>query len=87
MGARSAFVKVNTDAAYRAKFLKDPVGVLGQEGITLSAKDQKQLLDLVESVKKNLPNLGRTPTGYDDLIDAIAEGKLGSKRADEMLIV
>jgi hypothetical protein len=72
MGARNVFVKVNSDAAYRAKFIKDPIGVLSKEGITLKAKDQKQLLEVIDKIRKNIPNLGELPLGYERVVAAVA---------------
>jgi hypothetical protein len=65
------FVKVNTDAAYRAKFLKDPIEVLASEGITLSAKDQKELLEVIDAFRGSLPSLGELPRGYEATISAV----------------
>ena len=71
MGARNLFVKVNTDPAYRAKFLKDPIRVLRSNGITLSAKNQKELLEVIDEVTKSLPNLGEMPKGYQRVVSAV----------------
>jgi len=71
VGARSAFVKVNSDPSYRAKFLKDPIGVLKSEGITLSAKDTKQLLETIEIIRSNVPDLSQLPAGYSRVINAV----------------
>jgi hypothetical protein len=72
VGARNVFVKINSNAAYRAKFIKDPIGVLAKEGVTLKAKDQKQLLAVIDKIRKNIPNLGELPMGYEAAITAVA---------------
>jgi hypothetical protein len=68
VGLRNCFVKVNTNAAYRAKFLKDPITVLKSEGVKLSAKDQKELVSVVRKLSKSLPSLGELPKGYEMVI-------------------
>jgi hypothetical protein len=88
LGARNVFVKVNSDAAYRAKFLKDPVGVLKSEGITLSATDQRELLAVIDDLKRALPNLGALPRGYEALIQEVGEGHHdGGRDEPPMLMV
>lgn len=74
MGVRETFVKVNTDATFRANFIKDPVGSLQGEGYALSDADQKQLMEMMEKMRKHLPDLGHLPSGYKDLIDEVAGG-------------
>lgn len=71
MGARSAFVKVNSDPKERAAFIKDPVAYLKSEGIQLNAKDQAELLAVIKTVKANLHELGELPAGHKSLIDAV----------------
>lgn len=71
MGARSAFVKVNSDPRFRAKFLKDPIAVLQSEGITLSAKDKEQLLDTIKTIRSSLPELAQLPAGFQGVINAV----------------
>ena len=82
MGARSAFVKVNSDPDYRAKFLKDPIATLKAEGIQLSAQDQAQLLDTIKSIKANFPHLADLPAGYDMVINAVDGKKAARKTGD-----
>jgi len=76
MGARSLLIKVNTDPAYRAKFIKDPIGMLRRNGITLGAKDQKELLALIDDVRRSLPSLGKVPKGYEVVISTLAQRRL-----------
>ena len=71
MGARSAFVKVNSDPDFRASFIKDPVGTLEREGVHLSAKDQKELLDTINDIKKSISDLGELPAGQQRVINAV----------------
>jgi hypothetical protein len=42
---------LNSDHAYRARFLKDPVGALGDQGLTLSNEMQQQLRRMVEQAQ------------------------------------
>ena len=85
---RSAFAKVNRDPAFRAKFLKDPVGILEREGIVLSPRAKKELRSMVPIVKKHLPELSKIPRGYGALI-AEVEGRHTSEKTDDpqMLII
>lgn len=72
---RSAFVKVNSDPDYRAKFISDPVGVLRSEGIKLSAADAKDLRELAKIIQKNLPEIGKIPSGYEVIIEEVSGHK------------
>ena len=85
MGARRFFVKVNSDAAYRAKFIKDPIRVLRSEGIVLNARNQKELIELIATVKEGLPDLAKLPTGDEDLIVAVAKKKHPKPRPGVMM--
>ncbi len=79
---RTVFVRVNSDPEYRAKYLKDPVGTLGKEGITLTTNDEKELMELIRILKKHLPKLGELPRGYDALLDE-AEGKRSARKSGD----
>jgi len=78
VGARNFLVKVNTNAAYRARFIKDPIKLLASEGITLSAEDQTELLEVIDAFRGSLPNLGTLPKGYGAVISAVQ--KVPSKK-------
>ena len=57
---------LNSDHAYRARFLKDPVGALGDQGLTLSNEMQQQLRRMVEQAQcspQPVPGARRDPGG------------------------
>ena len=79
---RSAFVKVNSDPNYRAELIRDPVGALKKEGITLTDNEQKDLMELVQIVRRHLPDLGELPSGYEALIDEV-DGKHEARKTGD----
>jgi hypothetical protein len=79
---RTVFVRINSDPKYRAKLLRDPVGTLKNEGITLTASDEKELMELVRILKKHLPKLGELPRGYDALLDEV-EGERSARKSGD----
>ena len=79
---RSAFVKANSNPNYRAELIRDPVAALKKEGITLKAKEQKDLIELIGILRKHLPELGELPAGYEALIDEV-EGKRKSRKTGD----
>ena len=56
-------LKINTDEAYRAKFLESPVEELRKHGIVLDAASARQVRSAARDLKKKLPGLGRVPSG------------------------
>jgi hypothetical protein len=53
--------KVNGNHAFRAKFLSDPVGVLGDYGIVLPKQAQGELRQIIEEYTRKLPQIGELP--------------------------
>jgi hypothetical protein len=82
------FVRVNSDAAFRAQFLKDPAGTLQNFGVTLSAAAQADLVSCVPIVMKHLPDLVNIPTEYDALITEVQTSyPAGDTNDPDMLIL
>jgi len=52
MGAQRFVDKIQKDPKFRADFVKDPIAALASEGITLSAKDQQELLKVIREFMK-----------------------------------
>ena len=44
-------VRLNSDAAFRSEFLKDPVKTLEAEGLILPDEAKKRLIDLVNELR------------------------------------
>jgi hypothetical protein len=50
--------RLNSDPAFRETFLRDPVGVLRREGITMFPKQERLLLEAVATLGAS-PGVGR----------------------------
>jgi hypothetical protein len=50
--------RINNDARYRQEFLKDPVGTLRREGLTLSFDQERRLRDAVAKLVAAKPPVG-----------------------------
>ncbi|MDA4121002.1 MAG: hypothetical protein OK404_01175 [Thaumarchaeota archaeon] len=67
--------------------MKDPVGVLENEGVKLSASAKKDLRSMVPIVMKHLPELGKIPSGYDNLIGEVAGHRPSGKDDDPAMLI
>lgn len=61
--------QLNTDANYRARFLKDPVAALAEHGLLLSTEMQTQLRSMVTQAQVRPPGVvgavfGGVPGGW-----------------------
>ena len=59
----SLVLKVNTDEAYRAKFLKSPVEELKKYGIVLDEATARDVRAVAKDLRGKLPNLTNLPSG------------------------
>lgn len=89
---RQFFLKVNKDAVFRKNFLENPVEVLSAEGITLNPKAKEEVQELTAVLLRKLPELSAVPTGFDEILEEVAqEGELVSRkrfeREPDMLIL
>jgi hypothetical protein len=53
--------KVNSDKKVRADFLKDPVGMLRDSGVTLSEGTQKEIKSIISEYAERYPSMGEVP--------------------------
>jgi hypothetical protein len=54
---------LNTDHAYRSRFLKDPVAALAEQGLTLSIEQQEQLRRMVTQAQASTASVPGAAAG------------------------
>jgi 1,2-phenylacetyl-CoA epoxidase catalytic subunit len=84
---RRFIIKVNTNAEIRDSFLKTPVKVLREAGVTLSEEAMAEVNILRDILVEKVPDIAELPSEYEELFeeinDSLSSGEIDPKKHED----
>ena len=68
-------LKVNTDEAYRARFLAKPVEELKKHGMVLDDASARRVRDAARELRRKLPEIAKLPSGATEALRGAPPGE------------